>query len=415
MTSRRSLLSLLTVLSLAIAGVIAAGMWPRLNKQKALLAEAKTESSKLPVVRVAKVKRAEGSADLELPADLQALIESPIYARVEGYISKRNVDIGWKVKKGQVLVELETPELDQQLRQARAAVSQSAAAMKQAEATLAQSKAALKLAQITTERWKKLAAEGVSSKQEADEKEATYNVRQAETEAAAANVASVQEARRAAEANLSRLEELKSFSKLPAPFDGIITYRNPDIGTLISAGAGQKEMFRVADISTIRVFVNVPQAYVNDVRPGVPAKLRIDDLNRTIDVKVGGIANALDMTTRTMLAVIRIPNPDGSLMPGMFSRVMLKLPNPPSILTVPADTIVSRNEGTFVAVVKPDRHVQFKKVSITRDTGVSVEVNQGVTEGDVLVMNPNDEIRDGVMVDMKAEPASKAGPAQKQS
>ncbi len=415
MTSRRSLLSLLTVLSLAIAGVIGAGMWPRLNKQKALLAEAKSESAKLPVVRITKVKRAEGSADLELPADLQALIESPIYARVEGYISKRNVDIGWKVKKGQVLVELETPELDQQLRQARAAVSQSAAAMKQAEATLAQSKAALKLAQITTERWKKLAAEGVSSKQEADEKEATYNVRQAETEAAAANVASVQEARRAAEANLNRLEELKSFSKLPAPFDGIITYRNPDIGTLISAGAGQKEMFRVADISTIRVFVNIPQAYVNDVRPGIPAKLRIDELNRTIDVKVGGIANALDMTTRTMLAVIRIPNPDGSLMPGMFSRVLLKLPNPPSILSVPADTVVSRNEGTFVAVVKPDRRIQFRKISISRDTGVSVEVNQGVSEGDVLVMNPNDEIRDGVMVDMKAEPASKAGPAKKQS
>lgn len=414
MTSRRSLLSLLTVLSLAIAGVIGAGMWPRLNKQKALLAEAKTESAKLPVVRVAKVKRAEGSADLELPADLQALIESPIYARVEGYISKRNVDIGWKVKKGQVLVELETPELDQQLRQARAAVSQSAAAMKQAEATLAQSKAALKLAQITTERWKKLAAEGVSSKQEADEKEATYNVRQAESEAAAANVASVLEARRAAEANLNRLEELKSFSKLPAPFDGIITYRNPDIGTLISAGAGQREMFRVADISTIRVFVNVPQAYVNDVRPGIPAKLRIDDLNRTLDVKVGGIANALDMTTRTMLAVIRIPNPDGSLMPGMFSKVLLKLPNPPSILAVPADTVVSRNEGTFVAVVQPDRRVQFKKISISRDTGVSVEVNQGVNEGDILVMNPNDEIRDGVMVDMKAEPVAK-GPARKQS
>lgn len=414
MTSRRSLLSLLTVLSLAIAGVIAAGMWPRLNKQKALLAEAKTESAKLPVVRIAKVKRAEGSAEVDLPADLQALIESPIYARVEGYISKRNVDIGWKVKKGQVLVELETPELDQQLRQARAAVSQSAAAMKQAEATLAQSKAALKLAQITTERWKKLAAEGVSSKQEADEKEATYNVRQAETEAAAANVASVLEARRAAEANLNRLEELKSFSKLPAPFDGIITYRNPDIGTLISAGAGQREMFRVADISTIRVFVNIPQAYVNDVRPGVPAKLRIDELNRTIDVKIGGIANALDMTTRTMLAVIRIPNPDGSLMPGMFSKVLLKLPNPPSILTVPADTVVSRNEGTFVAVVQPDRRVQFKKISITRDTGVAVEVNQGVNEGDILVMNPNDEIRDGVMVDMKAEPAAK-GPARKQS
>lgn len=418
MTSRRSLLSLLTVLTLALAGVIGAGMWPKINKQKALLAEAKTESAKVPVVRVAKVKRAEGSADLELPADLQALIESPIYARVEGYISKRHVDIGWKVKKGQILAELETPELDQQLRQARAAVSQSSAALKQTEARLMESKAALKLAQITAERWRKLAAEGVSSKQETDEKQATYDVRLAETDAAAAAVASAKEARSAAEANLSRLEELKSFSKLPAPFDGIITYRHPDVGTLISAGAAQKEMFRVSDISVIRVFVNVPQAYVNDVRPGVPAKLRIDDLNRTLDVKVGGIANALDLTTRTMLAVIKIPNADGSLMPGMFSRVQLKLPNPPSILTVPSDAVVTRNEGTFVAVVQPDRRVQLRKINITRDTGVAVEVDQGVREGDVLVTNPNDEIRENVLVEIKAEPAagSKAGgPATKKS
>jgi RND family efflux transporter MFP subunit len=403
MTSRRNLLSLLVVMALALAGVIGAGLWPRLNRQKALLAEAKTESAKLPVVRIARVQRAAGSAEVELPADLQALIETPVYARVEGYISKRNVDIGWKVKKGQILAELETPELDQQLRQARAAVSQSAASLKQAEARLAETKAALKLAQITAERWKKLAQEGVSSKQESDEKQAAYDVKLAETEAVQANVAAANEAKLASEANLSRLEELKSFSKLPAPFDGIITYRHPDVGTLISAGAAQREMFRVSDISTIRVFINVPQAYVNEVRPGIAAKLRIDDLNRTLDVKVGGIANALDLNTRTMLAVIKIPNADGTLMPGMFSRVILSLPNPPTILSVPADTIITRNEGTFVAVVKPDRHVRFQKIDITRDTGTTVEVASGVHSGDMLVMNPNDEIRDNVLVDVKAE------------
>jgi RND family efflux transporter MFP subunit len=355
------------------------------------------------VVRIARVQRAAGSAEVELPADLQALIETPVYARVEGYISKRNVDIGWKVKKGQILAELETPELDQQLRQARAAVSQSASSLKQAEARLAETKAALKLAQITAERWKKLAQEGVSSKQESDEKQAAYDVKLAETEAVQANVAAANEAKLASEANLSRLEELKSFSKLPAPFDGVITYRHPDVGTLISAGAAQREMFRVSDISTIRVFINVPQAYVNEVRPGVAAKLRIDDLNRTLDVKVGGIANALDLNTRTMLAVIKIPNADGTLMPGMFSRVILSLPNPPTILSVPADTIITRNEGTFVAVVKPDRHVRFQKIDITRDTGTTVEVASGVHSGDMLVMNPNDEIRDNVLVDVKAE------------
>jgi RND family efflux transporter MFP subunit len=413
MTSRRSLLSLLTVLGLALIGVVGAGLWPRLNKERVLLAEAKTESSKLPVVRVVRVQRAEGSSQVEMPADLQALIESPIYARVEGYISKRNVDIGWKVKKGQILAELETPELDQQLRQARAAVSQSAAALKQTEARLMESRAGLKLAQVTAERWKKLVKEGVSSKQEADEKEAAFEVKQAETEAVVANVAAAKEAQSAAEASLSRLEELKSFSKLPAPFDGIITFRHPDVGTLITAGAAsQRELFRVADISTIRVFVNVPQAYVNSIRPGTPAQLRIDDLNKTFNVTVGGIANALDMNSRTMLAVIRIPNPDGSLMPGMFSRVMMKLPNPPTILTVPSDTVVSRNEGTFVAVVRPDRHVQFQKIMIARDTGASVEISSGVKEGDMLITNPNDEIRENVMVDVRAEPSATARKAQ---
>ena len=405
-TSRRNLISLLTVLALALVGVIGIGMWPRLNKQKILLAEAKSESQQLPSVRVARAQAAVGSADIELPADLQAMIESPIYARVEGYISKRHVDIGWKVKKGQVLAELETPELDQQIKQARAAVSQSEAAVKYAEAKLVESKASLRLAEITTERWKKLAQEGVSSRQEADEKQAAFEVRKAETDAVVASLSAAREAKLALLANVSRLEEMTSFSKLPAPFDGIITYRHPDVGTLISAGTA-KEVFRVADISTIRVFMNVPQAYVNSVRPGTPATLHVDDINQTFEVKIGGIANALDMTSRTMLAVIKLPNPGGMLMPGMFSRVQLKLPNAPSILTIPADTVVTRNEGTFVALVRPsDRRVEFRKIHITRDTGAKVEVSSGVRAGDMLITNPNDEIRENVLVNVQPEKAT---------
>lgn len=404
-TSRRNLISLLTVLALALVGVIAVGMWPRINRQKILLAEAKSESAQLPIVRVARVERTTGSADLELPGDLQALIESPIYARVEGYISKRHVDIGWKVKKGQILAELETPELDQQIKQARAAVSQSEASVKQAEAKLVEVKASLKLSEITAGRWKQLAQEGVTSRQDADEKQAAWEVRKAETDAVDASLTAAREAKSALQANVSRLEELKSFSKLPAPFDGIITFRHPDVGTLISAGTS-KEVFRVADISTIRVFVNVPQAYVNDVRPGIPSILHVDDINKDYNVTIGGIANALDMNSRTMLAVIKLPNPSGQLMPGMYSRVQLKLPNQASVLTIPADTVVTRNEGTFVAVVRPtDRRVEFRKIQITRDTGTKVEVNHGIAVGDMLVMNPNDEIRDNVMVVVQADKA----------
>ena len=274
-----------------------------------------------------------------------------------------------------------------------------------------EAKASLKLAEITAERWKKLAAEGVSSRQEADEKQATFDVRKAEADASEAMISAAKEARQALLANVSRLEELKQFSKMPAPFDGIITFRHPDVGTLISAGTA-KEVFRVADISTIRVFVNVPQAYVNDVRPGIQAVLHVEDINRDFQVKIGGIANALDMTSRTMLAVIKLPNPKGDLMPGMYSRVYLKLPNAPAVLTIASETVVTKNEGTFVALVRPsDRRVEFRKIRITRDTGTAVEVTSGVSAGDTLVMNPNDEIRDNVMVTVQPEKAPAAAAA----
>jgi RND family efflux transporter MFP subunit len=396
---------------MALLGIVGAGLWPRLNKQKELVAQAKTESERRPLVRVARVQRAPGRAELELPADLQALIESPIYARVEGYIAKRHVDIGWKVRKNQPLADLETPELDQQLMQARAALSQARASVKQLQAREAEAAAALKLAQITADRWRRLAAEGVSSRQEADERVASLEVKQAETEATRANVLAAQEAMAAAEAGLRRLEQLKSFSRLTAPFDGIITYRHPDVGTLISPGAAQRDMFRVADISTIRVFVNVPQAYVTQIKPGVPARLTIDDLpGRAWEVQVGGIANALDINTRTMLAVIRLKNTDNLLMPGMSSRVRFSLPNPPSALQVPADALVTRNEGVFVAAVDANRLVHFRKIDVARDNGDRVEIHEGLREGELLVLNPNDEIRENTAVEIKTE-AKPANPA----
>jgi RND family efflux transporter MFP subunit len=404
MKARSSLVSILTVASVALAAIVGAGLWPRLTKQKSMLAEAKQESERAPVVRVARVAHTEGTSLVELPADLQAEIETPVYARVEGYIVKRYVDIGWKVKKGQTLAELETPELDQQLMQARAAVSQGLAAVKQQEAQQLQTKANLNFARVSAERWKRLTDEGVISKQDTDEKVSAYEVRQAELAAAEANIAAAKQNVQAAEANLHRLEEMKSFGALHAPFDGVITYRNPDVGTLITAGvASQKEVFRVADISTIRIFVNIPQAYVGAVRPGVPAVLHVEDLNKDYQLKVGGIANALDINSRTMLAVLRVPNGDGLLMPGMFSRVRLSLPSPPSILAVPSDAVISRNDGEAVALVGRDNRVHFRKLAVVRDTGASVEVTSGVAAGDVLVLNPTDEIREGTEVVWKAE------------
>ena len=415
MSSRRSLFSILTVSAVALLAVVGFGLWPRLAKQRTMLADAKEESERIPSVRVAKVAYTTGSSELELPADLQAEIETPVYARVEGYIFKRSVDIGWRVKKGQTLAELQTPELDQQMLQAKAAISQGLAAVKQQEALLLQIKANLKLAEVTAGRWKQLTSEGVTSRQDTDEKVAALEVRQAELAAGEANISAAKENVAAAQANLNRLDEMKSFAKLTAPFDGVITYRNPDIGTLISAGANQKEVFRVADISKIRIFVNVPQAYVTSVKPGTPAIVHVEDLNRDYHLKVGGIANALDLSSRTMLAVLRVPNADGPLMPGMFSRVKMMLPNPPSVLTIPADAVVSRNEGQVVAVVGADKRVHYRKVIVARDTGSNIEVTAGVSAGDQVVLNPTDEVREGSPVEIRAAEPKPSAPPQKKS
>jgi RND family efflux transporter MFP subunit len=403
MTSRRRFYSILALGVVLLAGLLGFGFWPRVSKQRMLLAEAKEQADRVASVRVAEVAYTKGASEIELPADLQAEIETPVYARVEGYLVKRSVDIGWRVKKGQPLAELETPELDQQIAQARATLSQGLASVKQLEAQVMQNRANLKLAETTATRWKELNRQGVSSRQDADEKQASFEVRQAELAAAEATVAASRESVEAARANLRRLEELKSFSKLSAPFDGVITYRHPDVGTLIPAGTNQKEMFRVADISRIRIFVNVPQAYVTSVRPGTPAVVHVEDINRDYQVKVGGIANALDMNSRTMLAVLRVPNDNGPLMPGMFSRVRIKLVDAPPVLAVPADAVISRNEGTMVAVVGQGNVVHYRKIAVARDTGSSVEITSGLRVGEQVVLNPTDEVREGVAVDIRRE------------
>ena len=405
--SRGRLLSVLIAVALVIVAVVAMGYWPRIARQKALV-EAATESNRPPRVRVARVQYLAGGAEFELPCDLVAKMEAPINTRVEGYIGKRTAEIGQWVKKGDFLAALETPELDQQLLQAKATVAQNVAALKQLEAKLAQSKAAMNLAKITSERWRQLTAKGVLSRQDADEKEATFEVQSAEVQAAEANIVAQQEALKAAQANVQRLEEMKAFARLAAPYDGVVTWRNPDIGTLISPGANGKEIFRVADISTIRVFVGIPQSYVPYVTVGVPVTLTVDDIpGRAFPAQVSSIANALDPSTRTMLAVIRIPNPDKVLKPGMYSRAHFHLPQAPKRLKVPGDAVVARSEGPSVAIVDGGGKVHYRKIEIARDEGKLVEVSKGVSAGDMVVINPNDEVRENGAVEIVRETAAR--------
>jgi RND family efflux transporter MFP subunit len=233
-------------------------------------------------------------------------------------------------------------------------------------------------------------------------------VQNAEVQAAEASIIAQQEALKAADANVKRLEEMKSFARLVAPYDGVVTWRNPDIGTLISPGANGKEIFRVADISIIRVFVGIPQSYVPYVTTGVPVTLTVDDIpGRSFPAQVSNIANALDPATRTMLAVIKIPNPDKVLKPGMYSRAHFHLREAPKRLKVPGDAVVARSEGPSVAIVDTDKKVHYRKIEITRDEGKMVEVSKGVTAGDMVVINPNDEVRDNGTVEIAQETAKK--------
>ena len=243
---------------------------------------------------------------------MQAMVDSPIFARVDGYLRTRLVDYGDRVKTGQLLAEIDTPELDQQIRQARATLSQSQSALNEVKADLDLSKANLNLARLTVDRWRRLAKGGVVARQEADQKEADFAVTEAQVAKAQASIATTQETVHANEANLHRLEEMKAFARITAPFDGVITARNVDIGTLINSGNGgtARELFHIAQIQVLRIFVNVPQTNVASMHPGQTAELRVEELpGQVFSARVTRIANALDANSRAMLTVLEVPNP----------------------------------------------------------------------------------------------------------
>ncbi len=402
----RGILVLFAILLLIIGAIVLLAVLPRLARQKTLIAESRTDSVHTPVVMVAKVERSAGTNVLELPGNLLALNEAPIYARVDGYVKRRLVDISYKVKQGELMMELDTPELDQQIAQAQATLSQSQAGVRQVEASLNQSKASLQLARVTLDRWKRLASEGVFARQAEDEKQADFETRQAELAAAEANLAAAKNAVTVSEANLKRLQELKSFSRIIAPFTGVVSGRYADVGALITAGnsGGNHEMFRLSQIDPIRVYVSVPQIYVGAIqgtRKGA-AELSVQQLpGRLFEGKVMDTNSALDPTSRTMLAVVYVPNPKGELLPGMFGTMKFHLAQVVQPLVVPGDTILSRADGPHVAILGADGRVRLRRIDPGRDFGSRMEVASGVTEGETLIVNPTDEIRDGVQVQIR--------------
>jgi len=403
-TGRRGLLVFFAVIGVLVAAAVVGGILPRLTRQKALLAAAENQSEQRPIVEVAIARAAPPRSTLDLPGDMQALVDSPVFARVDGYLRTRLVDYGDRVKAGQLLAEIDTPELDQQIRQARATLSQSQSALNEVKADLDLSKANQNMARLTVERWRRLAKGGVVARQEADQKEADFEVTQAQVARAQASIATTQENVRANEASLHRLEEMKAFARITAPFDGVITSRNVDPGWLINSGNGgaARELFHIAQIQVLRIFVNVPQTNVASMHPGEIAELRVQELpGQVFSAKVARIANALDAASRAMLTVLEVPNPRGVLMPGMYAQVRFSTGRAEAAVIVPGDTLILGRQGPRVAVVAPDHRIHLRQIRIGQDSGSEIEVISGLSAGEVVVANPSDAVRENALVEIR--------------
>jgi RND family efflux transporter MFP subunit len=304
------------------------------------------------------------------------------------------VDIGDRVQAGQLLAEIAAPELGQQVSQAKANLQQAQAALDQALANQEQGKTNLELARVTADRWNTLASQGVVSRQDNDQYQAGYRAQLASVQALEKAVAVQRSNIAAAEANLARLEDMQGYLLVKAPFDGVVTVRNLDVGALV--GAGSTLLFRIAQTGTLRTYVNVPQASATFIHPGQPAKLRVTSFpGRSFSGTVARTANALDPASRTLLVEVQVANADGALLPGMYTQVDLSLTLAPQAraaasLLVPADALIVRSDGTQVAVVRPDHRVHLQKIEPGRDYGDRLEVLAGLQEGDTIIPNPGD-------------------------
>lgn len=394
------LLCLLLVAAFAIAFLV--GYLPRQRREATILAESESQERALPVVNVVTVVPAAGANKLLLPGNIQAVTEAPVLARADGYIQKRYADIGDRVKEGQLLAEIAAPELDQQVRQATATLQQGQASLDQASANYQQGKANVELAGVTARRWGKLASQGAVSRQENDQYQSQFHAQTANLEALQKAIAAAQSSVAAAEANLARLRDMQSFKLVRAPFRGVITLRNVDVGALITAG--NTLLFRIAQTGVLRTFVNVPQMSAGAIHAGQTAQLSVADLpGRHFTGKVTRTADALDPASRTLLAEIQVRNSDGALMPGMYASVDLDAPRRHPPLVIPGDALVVRADGTQVALVRSDNTVHFQKIQVGRDYGDHLEITGGLEAGDRVIINPADTAREGAKVNPAAE------------
>ena len=370
---------LILLAAVVIVGLIVGAILPRIQARASLRKE--TAEMAVPTVAVVQPKRAAPAEELVLPANVQAFVDSPIYARTNGYLKRWYADIGAHVKAGQLLAEIDTPEVDQQLRQARA--------------DLGTAQANLRLSQITAERYSGLLKTDSVSKQEADNAEGDYAAKKAALESAQANV--------------KRLEELQSFEKIYAPFTGVITARNTDIGALIdsgSSGGTRTELFHIAQPDKLRVYVNVPEAYSQSAKPGLKADLTVPEFpGRRFEGTLVRSADAIDQATRTLLVEIDVNNPTGTLLTGAYAEVHFKLPTVSTSFILPVNALLFRSEGLRVAAVE-NGHAELRAITIGHDFGSEVEVVAGLNGNESIIVNPPDSLISGEAVRVTQQPSA---------
>lgn len=365
---------------LALVIAAAAGLVPRLHQRHDLQAE--TKELAIPTVIVTHAAPGGSTNALALPAEMKPLMEAPIYARASGYVKRFLVDLGARVKTGDLLAEIETPELDQELAQARAA--------------LAQARAALSLAATSAARWADLLKTASVSEQEAAEKQSDAALKEAVVQGA--------------EANVRRLEELKGFTRITAPFSGTITLRRVDVGDLISAGS-TRELFRLADTSRLRVQVRVPQTGARAMSIGMVAQLTVPELpGRIFTASVVRTAGAMDAASRTLLTELETDNAKGELMAGGYAQVKFPDVRPGVTLTLPSNALLFRPEGILAGVVHADGKVELRPIEMGRDFGPTVEVIAGITKEEQIILNPADSLTAGSQVRIYQPPVPKTTP-----
>jgi len=385
-TSRRLRWPWALALAAFVAVVIVAGVLPRMRARTTVGRD--TEAMSVPVVSVVRAKRAGPVNEVVLPASVRGYREAAIFARTNGYLRRWYADIGTRVKKGQLLAEIAAPEVDRQLEQARA--------------DLATTVANRELSQITAKRFAGLLETDSVARQDADN--------------AAGDFAAKSALVRSAQANVKRLEDLTSFQRVYAPFDGVITARNTDVGALIDAGAGGtgSQLFFIAQPERLRVYVNVPESYARAARPGLTVDLSVaEHPGQRARGTIATTANAIDPTTRTLLVQISVDNRDGALLPGAFARVHLALPNETPAVLVPAGALLFRAEGLRVGVVGAGNRVALRPITIGRDLGAVVEVTTGLTGDEAVISNPPDSLLDGqvVRIASQSKPGDGSAPA----